>query len=400
MIYAILVNYAKRLINLRLLLSILLIINALIIISPVLNAYTIYVDWRSNGFVAWLNSLGFLKLLDIPRFILGISLVLQAFFMLTGSRVAWVFTLFWLATISCIDLVLTHEYQLNGCFSLALFIAFSASHKYYTRQSLTSTGFIAVMSMLLLLVYSIFGTLYLGEEFKPMITDIPTALYFALISITTVGYGDIVPISASARLFALTLILFGITIFTTSVVYVMHILVKGTQNIVRKRLSFMNHHYVIIGNNAFAKNLYLGVKKRNLPVTVICCGGHPFDTSSPATLNDLIIEGDPTDTNILNAANVKNAKSILIVSDDDACNLFTVLGLKGITNVKAQITIMVNQDENMVKVRRLQPDMIFSLSSLSSEIVLKLLCDEEISTQTVTNLLLDKIVIPAKDSAD
>lgn len=89
--------FFKRFVSIRLLLSVLIIADGFLIINPILNTYTAYIDWRASGFTEWLKSLGIMKLLDIPRFILGISLIFLSFFMLTGARVAWLFAAFLLA---------------------------------------------------------------------------------------------------------------------------------------------------------------------------------------------------------------------------------------------------------------------------------------------------------------
>src|SRR5699024_5467032 len=119
--------------------------------------------------------------------------------------------------------------------------------------------------------------------------------YFALVCMTTVGFGDIVPVTVDARVFTVTVIILGITIFTTSVVYVVGVLAKGTKEIVRKRLSYMKNHYVVIGGTPMAVNVYQGLKKRELPVAVICQENH----RSHYPEKDNIVTGDPTSSELL-----------------------------------------------------------------------------------------------------
>ena len=126
------------------------------------------------------------------------------------------------------------EYSLQGLFSLALLIASGCLWRQFPHHSLTSAGVVAVSSIILLVVYSVFGTLYLGNEFQPHVTDISAAFYFALVCMTTVGFGDIIPISVEARMFTLTVVVFGITIFTTSIVYIVGVVLRGTREIVKR----------------------------------------------------------------------------------------------------------------------------------------------------------------------
>ncbi|EKT54404.1 ion channel [Providencia burhodogranariea] len=379
--------FLKSSLFIRLVISILIIVDGYMIINPVIGSYTDYIDWRANGFTEWLKSLGFMKLLDIPRFLLGISLILLSLFMLNGARIAWIFSLFLLAIISFVDLKLAQDNIHQGYFSLGLLVALSVFWKRYHHHSLTSAGFVAMTCIISLLLYSIFGTLYIGNEFLPVVKDGTTAFYFALVCMTTVGFGDIVPVSTDARVFTVSVIILGITIFTTSVVYVVGLLAKGTKEIVRKRFSYMRNHYVVIGSTPIAVSAYQGLKDRELPVAVICQESHR--THYPE--KDNIVTGDPTSTELLAAANVKQAKYVLIMTDSDALSTFALLGVKQLAGSEAKTVVLVNQESNMEKIRLLNPDMSFSLSSLGGEVLMRVLCGETISNDNISDILLNKV---------
>ena len=381
------VAFLKSPFSIRLVISLLVIFDGYQILAPVLGAYTDYIDWRQNGFTEWLKSLGFMKLLDIPRFLLGGSLIFLALFMINGARIAWVFSLFLLAIISFVDLKLTQDNANQGYFSLSLFVTLCLFWKFYHHHSLTSAGFVAVTCIISLLLYSIFGTLYIGDEFLPAVKDGTTAFYFALVCMTTVGFGDIVPATVDARVFTVTVIILGITIFTTSVIYVVGILAKGTKEIVRKRLSYMKEHYVVIGGTPMAVNVYQGLKKRELPVAVICQENH----RSHYPEKDNIVTGDPTSSALLASANVKHAKCVLIMTDSDSLSTFALLGVRELAGSTVKTVVLVNQESNMDKIRLLHPDMIFSLSTLGSEVLMQVLCGEAISSDSISDMLLNKI---------
>ena len=386
------VAFLRSSLTIRIVLSILIIIDGSMILKPVLSAYTDYIDWRESGFTEWLKSLGFMKLLDIPRFLLGISLIFLSLFMLNGARIAWIFSLFLLGIISFVDLRLAQENIHQGYFSLALFIALGLFWKLYHHHSLTSAGFVAITCIISLLLYSIFGTLYIGNEFLPVVKDGTTAFYFALVCMTTVGFGDIVPVTLDARVFTVTVIILGITIFTTSVVYVVGILAKGTKEIVRKRFSYMKNHYVVIGSTPMAVNVYQGLKKRELPVAVICQENH----RSHYPEKDNIVTGDPTSSELLAAANVKHAKCVLIMTDSDSLSTFALLGVRELAGSDSTVktVVLINQESNMDKIRLLKPDMLFSLSTLGSEVLMQVLCGEAISSDSISDMLLNKIAKP------
>ncbi|MDE5308784.1 NAD-binding protein [Providencia stuartii] len=266
-------------------------------------------------------------------------------------------------------------------------MALSFFWKRYHHHSLTSAGFVAITCIIALLLYSIFGTLYIGNEFLPVVKDGTTAFYFALVCMTTVGFGDIVPVSTDARVFTVTVIILGITIFTTSVVYVVGLLAKGTKEIVRKRFSYMKNHYVVIGSTPMAVSMYEGLKNRELPVAVICQESHRAHYPE----KDNIVTGDPTDTALLAESNVKQAKYVLVMTDSDALSTFVLLGIKQLAGEGVKTVVLVNQESNIDKIRLLNPDMLFSLSSLGGEVLMKVLCGETISNDSISDILLNKV---------
>lgn len=65
------------------------------------------------------------------------------------------------------------------------------------------------MSVVGTLTYGIMGTYVLGQGFHPEIKDFTSASYFTFVTLSTMGYGDIVPVSPEARLFTTTLMRCG-----------------------------------------------------------------------------------------------------------------------------------------------------------------------------------------------
>ena len=78
-----------------------------------------------------------------------------------------------------------------------LLAALLASYAWFDRSSLAASTLFAITSALLLLIYAVFGSLYLGNQFSPPIKDPVTALYYSVVTMGTVGYGDITPRSGT-----------------------------------------------------------------------------------------------------------------------------------------------------------------------------------------------------------
>lgn len=85
---------------------------------------------------------------------------------------------------------------------------------------------IAFWIMAFVLIYGIIGALYLGNQYEPPIETTIQALYYAVITVTTVGYGDYVPITDATRLFTISLIFIGVGSFISAIGIIFQPLMK------------------------------------------------------------------------------------------------------------------------------------------------------------------------------
>lgn len=94
--------------------------------------------------------------------------------------------------------------------------------------------FVALWIIIFVLVYGILGSLYLGNEYNPPIRSVVQALYYTIITVTTVGYGDYVPITDSARLFAISLIFVGVGSFISAIAIIFQPMMKKLEEMASK----------------------------------------------------------------------------------------------------------------------------------------------------------------------
>ena len=91
----------------------------------------------------------------------------------------------------------------------------------FNRASLAAGSLFTVIAICSLLAYAIFGSLYLGEQFGPAINSLPNAVYFSVVTMSTVGYGDITPHTWIAKnatvLVAFTAYIYSLVVIATIV---------------------------------------------------------------------------------------------------------------------------------------------------------------------------------------
>jgi voltage-gated potassium channel len=348
-------------------------------IAPLLAAWQ---HFEQHGAAALLQVA---TLLALPRVLLGLGLILMAFALLTRARIAWVITLLLALFSAGLALWQTHSANLVfiGGAALILLLLFYARH--FRRSSLAASSIFALLGIGSLLAYGVLGSLWFGAGFDPPIRDLSAAFYFSIVTMSTVGYGDIVPHSVEARMFTISLIVLGITVFATTLSVVIGPLVGGSIKRVlegRMQKSQRQNHYVIIGMSSLALTLWQQLRLRNVPVTVIVTPGRPLPYPEDADR----VEGDPTRDSVLQEAGVAQAKAVFALREDDAENAFVVLAVKelapGVRTIAA-----VNDAQHLNKIRRVQPDVLFAPQVLGSDLLVRRLFDEPIDEGTVDKLL-------------
>lgn len=164
--------------------------------------------------------------------------------------------------------------------------------------------------------------------------SIGEGLYLTAMSITTVGYGDIVPHHPLGRLFTVILVF-------TSVGFVLYVFSKfaevmvegGLRNILERRkmnkqVSQLRNHYIVCGFGRIGKVICQILKESKRPFVVIEkdeCEMHNIEAEGYYAL-----AGEAADDEILLRAGIKEARGMIAVVSSDADNVFITLTARGL----------------------------------------------------------------------
>ncbi|MFX1764781.1 voltage-gated potassium channel protein [Paraburkholderia sp. A1RI-2L] len=367
-------------------LALLLVVDGLMLLRPV--AENALRRSRGSWYEDWITLINAFGVLALPQAVIAAGLTTMAIGIALRARVAWVISLLLLAAAAGISRWGDYRSGVMFAFTLALAVTLLVYWRRFDRSSFAASTLFAILSIGSLLIYAMFGALYLGDEFAPPVRTMATAFYFSIVSMSTVGYGDIVPRSDTARLFTASIIVLGITVFATSISAVLgpviggklkRIVTGGISNVTRK------NHYLIVGASPLAHSVYAGLKKRGYAVTVIVSPGTPHTYPPDA---DLVV-GDASDTATLHHASAETALSVLALRLDDAENAFVILAIKELApNVRT--VALVNDSRNLQRLRLLQPDMVFSPQLLAGELLARTLNNETIDNTLIEHLLFGK----------
>jgi voltage-gated potassium channel len=185
--------------------------------------------------------------------------------------------------------------------------------------------------------------------------DLIDAIYYATVTITTTGYGDITPVEPHARVISAVIvtplrIAFLVLLVGTTLEVLAHQgrrIFKDTRW--RKR---MRNHVVVVG---------FGTKGRSAVETLETNGTNPTQVvvidSRPSAIGDAnvrgyaAIEGDATRREILRRAEIMKAREVIITVDRDDSAILVMLTVRQL-NPSAHVVVAVREDDNASLLRQ------------------------------------------------
>lgn len=155
------------------------------------------------------------------------------------------------------------------------------------------------------------------------------ALYMTVITITTVGFGEVQPFTPEEKIFTVFLILTSITVFGYAVSIFSEYLVSGKlfeqfkQRKVEKKIKSLKGHTIVCGFGRNGKQAILKLKNYNQKFVVV---EKDKEIAAELDANSILnIQGDATLDETLLRAGIENAATLITALPSDADNLFVVL---------------------------------------------------------------------------
>jgi len=344
--------------------------------------------WLLNE--SWQDLIDTIGLIELPRMALGLGMMIMSVGLLWRARIAWILSLFLLIFAIIIDLYTSRDHLVVMVFSAVLFVLLLRHWQIFSRSSFAASSMYTIVSVSWLLFYAVLGTLYLGNQFKPPIEDLVSAFYFSVITMATVGYGDILPIEPTARLFVISIVIFGITVFATAISALAGPVIGGNlKKFIQKKAikSMRKNHIIVCGATPLAMNVVAGMLERGHHVTAIVL---PTVSHQYPPHTDVLI-GDATTLEVLKEAGLQDAQYLLALRDDDAENAFIILAAKELMGDSSVKTVsVVNESVHLSKIQRVHPDIIFSPQMLGSEILTRTLAGEVIDGDVIMKLFFNE----------
>ena len=182
---------------------------------------------------------------------------------------------------------------------------------------------LALLALLLLLVGGTLGYMMLEGM------DAVEALYMTVITITTVGFGEVRPLSSGGRVFTIVLIVLGVGAATTAISNAVGILLGPRMWLsiqkrrIERRLMDIEKHYVVCGYGRMGQQIVRDLRARDEAFLVIDSSAEMAEALLEEGIDHLI--GDATQDETLHEAHIERARGLVAALNSDADNVMTVL---------------------------------------------------------------------------
>ena len=165
--------------------------------------------------------------------------------------------------------------------------------------------------------------------------DFLNSVYFTVITLTTVGYGDITPVTPQGKILTLMTIMAGVGMFGLLIGSLTELLVEGQLRRtlgrirVEKDLAALRDHYIVCGFGRIGSIVCRELRESGVPLVVIESGEEAIREATEQGF--LCLDGDATDDDILIKAGIERARGVCAVLPSDADNVFITMTAREIS---------------------------------------------------------------------
>ncbi|HEU0120971.1 MAG TPA: potassium channel protein [Bryobacteraceae bacterium] len=222
------------------------------------------------------------------------------------------------------------------------------------------------------------------------------AAYMALTTITTIGYGEVLPLGAPGRTFNMFYIVIGVaTVLVAFGVLTQAMIELELSGYFQKRrrrrmIENLKSHFIVCGYGRVGRSATEELRKSGVPILVVDRNEERVDRALQAGL--LAVAADSTRDEVLREAGIERARGLIAALSTDADNTYLILSAKAL-NPLLPVATRVSEEESERKLRRAGADVVFAPYTITgqrlSQSLLKPHVNEFIDFTTGSDLRLD-----------
>jgi voltage-gated potassium channel len=189
------------------------------------------------------------------------------------------------------------------------------------------------------------------------------AFYMTLTTVTTVGSGEIRPLSHIGRVFNSFLIFFGVTVMLLAIGAMTQTIIELELNQffgkrrVKKMIEKLHGHFIVCGFGRVGRGAADELRQQGAPFVIV---DHSEEKVERAIKDGMLaVLADASRDDVLRDVGIDRAKGLIATLASDADNLFLILTARDL-NSKIQLTARVSEQTSEDKLRRAGADFVFA----------------------------------------
>lgn len=234
-------------------------------------------------------------------------------------------------------------------------------------------------------------------------------LYMTFITITTIGYGEIIDMSGNpaGRIFTIFIAVSGISIATYILSNLTAFMVEGElskafrRRKMEKMIKKLRDHYIVCGVDGVGFYILSELAGTKRPHVMVDIGREAIEKVLETFPDGIFIEGDATDSDTLSAAGITEAKGLFAITGDDNQNLVISLTAKQL-NPNVRVVASCKDLKNTDKLKKAGADAVVSPTSIgglrmASEMVRSTVVSflDTMLRDKEKNLRIEEMAVPA-----
>jgi len=196
------------------------------------------------------------------------------------------------------------------------------------------------------------------------------ALYMALTTITTIGYGEVLPLSRAGRIFNIFYIVIGVGTLLVGIGVLTQAMIElelsgyFPKRRRRRMINNLKSHFIVCGYGRVGRSASEELKKSGVPLLVIDRNEERVERALQAGL--LAVAADSTRDEVLRDVGIDRARGLIAALATDADNTYLILTAKAL-NPLLPVATRVSEDESERKLRRAGADVVFAPYTITGQ---------------------------------
>ncbi len=194
------------------------------------------------------------------------------------------------------------------------------------------------------------------------------ALYMTVISLTTVGYREIRPLSPGGQVFTILLLITGIGLVAYAVRQAAGMLIEGglreilEHKRMQREIESLTDHVIVCGLSRTGLQVLKDLQRNDVPLVLIeidrdVVESHLDDPKIPW------LQGDAREDEVLIRAGIKRARAIVVCLMKDEINVFITLSARQL-NPTVSVVAQANMERTESKLRTAGANRVISLNTI------------------------------------